>query len=239
VDETAAVTRSAAALWSALARTRGHRLVERPGFLAVDGTGLSGLRILVREPDPAPEDVAELEALVRAQADGELVVEDPHAGLDLSHLGLAARQLPLMIRYPTAVPAPSLPVTRVRDAATLAVVERIIVHGFPLSNPERYGPGQALPPALLETPGVELSVAHRDGEPAGAALCIADPEPAGAYWVTTLPEHRSHGVGRALMHALLDRPVPMVLVAARPGRPLYESLDFQLIGHANWWFPVT
>ncbi|MDT7801366.1 MAG: hypothetical protein QOI78_4799 [Actinomycetota bacterium] len=25
----------------------------------------------------------------------------------------------------------------------------------------------------------------------------------GAYWVATLPEHRSKGVGRALMHAVL------------------------------------
>jgi hypothetical protein len=39
------------------------------------------------------------------------------------------------------------------------------------------------------------------------------------------------------MHALLRRfdDRPMTLTASRMGRPLYESLGFEHITHANWW----
>ncbi|MBY8852223.1 hypothetical protein K7G98_29775, partial [Saccharothrix sp. MB29] len=54
--------RNATALTTALARARGHELVSRPGFLAMNGEPL--LRVLVRRPDPTPDDLAELALLV-------------------------------------------------------------------------------------------------------------------------------------------------------------------------------
>lgn len=39
-------TRNAAAFWTALAQTRGHGPLTRPGFVGVDGGERGGLRVL-------------------------------------------------------------------------------------------------------------------------------------------------------------------------------------------------
>jgi ribosomal protein S18 acetylase RimI-like enzyme len=59
----------------------------------------------------------------------------------------------------------------------------------------------------------------------------------GIYWVTTAMAHRSQGVGRQLMHAVLAdmTGLPITLTAAKPGRALYDSLDFEVITTATWW----
>jgi ribosomal protein S18 acetylase RimI-like enzyme len=80
----------------------------------------------------------------------------------------------------------------------------------------------------------------RDGVVAGVCLTVESDDAAGVYWVTTLPEHRSRGVGRALMHAVLNEfPVlPMTLSATEVGRPLYDSLGFSVVTQAAWWSNV-
>lgn len=73
--------------------------------------------------------------------------------------------------------------------------------------------------------------------PAGACLTVSDDSTVGLYWMTTLPEHRSRGVGRALLHGALNHQadLPMTLTAARAGRPLYDSLGFVPVADARWW----
>lgn len=232
--------RNAAAMWTALAESRGHRLLRRPGFLAVLGDVHAGLRILVRGPDPGPADRAELAALVRGRT-GPVVVEDQYARLDLTGLGLAPRTLPVLIRRPGPVPDPPLPVTPVERLDQLTVAEDVVVHGFPLEPFQPYRAGQAFPPALLDRPEVRFFLVHPDdagpgATPAGACLTVRD-EGVGLYWMTSLPAHRSRGVGRALLHGVLARfgDVPMTLTASRAGRPLYDSLGFLPVADAVWW----
>ncbi|MGR6317975.1 GNAT family N-acetyltransferase [Micromonospora soli] len=227
--------RNAAALWTALAESRGNPLLRRPGFLTVVGDARAGLRILLLDPDPAPDDRAELAALVRRRT-GPVVVEDQYAGLDLTGLGLTPRTLPVMIRRPGPVPGPALPVTPVERPDQLAVAEDVVVHGFPLEAFQPHRPGRAFPAALLDRPEVRFFLLHRDGTPAGACLTVRD-EGVGLYWMTSLPEHRSRGVGRALLHGVLGQlgDVPMTLTAARAGRPLYDSLGFVPVTEATWW----
>ncbi|MFR9775451.1 GNAT family N-acetyltransferase [Micromonospora sp. MS34] len=232
--------RNAAALWAALAEARGHALLRRSGFLAVAGDERAGLRILLLDPEPARDDRVELATLVRART-GPVVVEDQFARLDLADLGLTPRTLPVLIRRPGPVPGPSLPVTPVEHPDQLAAAEEVVVHGFPLERFQPYRPGAAFPAALLDRPETRFFLVHRDvteatGGPAGACLTIRD-EGVGLYWMTSLPEHRSRGVGRALLHDVLGRfgDVPMTLTAARAGRPLYESLGFVPVADATWW----
>ncbi|SCG68001.1 Acetyltransferase (GNAT) domain-containing protein [Micromonospora echinaurantiaca] len=229
-------TGNAAALWTALAETRRHPVTRRPGFLAVHGDDRAGLRVLLRTPEPAADDLAEIAALVRERSAGPVTVEDPFGGADLTGSGLTPRNLPVMIRPPAPVPAPSLRVTPVDDPERLATVERVVVSGFPLSRLQPYRPGEAFPVALLDRPGVRFLLAEVDGVPAGACLTVRA-EVAGLYWMTTLPEHRSRGVGRALLHAVLAELAgsPVTLTASRAGRPLYDSLGFRPVGRATWW----
>jgi len=226
--------RNAAGLWSALGKARGHDVVRGPGYLAVSG-GQAGTRVLILTPTPSQEDVAAVVALVGAAE--KVVVEDAFNVVDMAPAGLRSRQLPVMIRdHGPALPAPALPVKRI-GVDQLELVENLVVHGFELENFQPYRAGEAFPPELLTRAEVGLYVIDREGEPAGACLTITDHGVTGIYWVTTAPEHRSRGVGRQLMHAILaeagDQPV--TLTAASAGKPLYDSLDFEVIGPSTWW----
>jgi GNAT superfamily N-acetyltransferase len=231
-------TQNAAALWTALAEVRGHELARRPGFIAMTGDERSGARIVLLSPEADPAEVTEAAGAARRRSGGAVLVEDPFGTVDAAGLGLTPRQLPVMTRAGGAVAASStVTVTRARRADQLAVVERIVVAGFPVESFQPYHPGEAFPAGLLDYPGVTLFLASRGGTPAGACLTIVDGTVGGVYWVTTLPEHRSRGVGRALMHEVLCHlnGMPVTLTAARPGKPLYDSLGFQTLADATWW----
>ncbi|GGM61582.1 GNAT family N-acetyltransferase [Dactylosporangium sucinum] len=229
-------TRNAATFWTAVGEARGYALVRRPGFLAVSGDERAGLRVLTLVPDLSGAELSELIALARDQRGGRVVVEDAYGTVDMSALGLGARQLPVMIRYPGGPrPEPALKVEQATSLDGLRVAERIVVDGFALEHFQPYQPGVVFPEAILDR--VELFVAAIDDQPAGACLAIQDDETVGLYWVTTMPQHRSRGVARAIMHSMLRRydTLPMTLTASRLGRPLYESLGFEKIVDATWW----
>jgi GNAT superfamily N-acetyltransferase len=221
---------NAVAMWSVLARARGDAVVEHPAFTVIDGRRF---RIMVRTATPGAADKAELVELARAMKNQgrTVVVEDPFRVLDLGE-GMTARQLPVMVREPAPAPDPEQ-VGRVGSRDELARAEDVIVHGFPLEEYQPLEPGTVFPPSLLAQPGPAF---FTKGD-AGACLTMAHGGVGGAYWVTTLPEHRSRGVGRALTHAVLRHfdDLPVTLTASRSGRPLYEKLGFVDLGDANWW----
>lgn len=165
------------------------------------------------------------------------MVEDPYNTVDLSGTGLAQRQLPVMVRdRGPALPAPTLEVTRV-DATTLRTAEKMVVNDFELENFQPYREGEAFPQALLDHDGVALYLIAKDGAPAGTCLTITADGVGGIYWVTTAREHRSQGIGRQLMHAVLAdmTGLTVTLTAATAGRPLYDSLGFELVTPSTWW----
>lgn len=223
--------RNAAVLATALARTRGHVLISRDAFLAMSGPTL--LRVLAVRPDLDPDDFAELELLIK-RAGTRVVVEDSFGGIDGAALGLIPRHLPVMVRPPAPAPPPALEVRRVRTAAEWAVTEQVVVDGFPLPG---FPTGNALPLALKDREGFGLHAAWRDGVVAGACLTAEADDVVGVYWVTTLPRHRSRGVGRALLNSVVNEyPTrPMALSATKQGLPLYESLGFSVVTQATWW----
>ncbi|WP_432991415.1 GNAT family N-acetyltransferase [Dactylosporangium sp. CA-233914] len=232
MDAVELAARNTAVFWARVAQARGYAVARGDGWAAVTGDARMGRRVVtVGEADPA----AVRELAVRP---GRVAVEDAFGGVDLGAEGFTSRQLPVMIRYPGApVGEPRVPVRRVAAGEDLRTAERLVVEGFDLVHFQPYEPGVVFPDALLED--TEVYLAHLDGAPAGACLAVPQDEVVGVYWVTSMPEFRSRGVGRSLMHALLRRfdDRPMVLTASRAGRPLYESLAFATVADANWWTP--
>lgn len=231
---------NAAGWWAQLAAVRGNAMIRKPGYFWVPGSLRSGLRIMILRPDLGPGEIAEIMDLASSWPAGSRVtVEDPHNVVDLSALGFEASRLPVMARRPGPVAdLPRVTASRATSPEEAAIVERVVVHGFPLRQYLPYRAGEAIPPALAQRPGVACYLARRDGEPAGACLTFHGGAATGVYWVGTLPEHRSHGVGRAVMTAALNdiTDVPATLTATAAGRPLYESLGFRTVATATWWW---
>ncbi|WP_123453328.1 GNAT family N-acetyltransferase [Streptomyces sp. PanSC19] len=230
--------RNSAVLWTATGRCRGHEVVRRRGFVAVDGDERAGLRILIQEPDLDPGEVGELSELVRRAA-GPVYAEDPFGSTDLSHLGLRNWQMPVMLRTPGPVGEPALDVIRVRRPEDLQAAERIVIEGFELDGFTPHRPGELFPATLIEQPGVDVFLALHDGVPAGAAVSVVDDGIGSHYWVGTSSAFRSRGVGRAVMLGSLAHlaDLPVTLTASKLGRPLYESLGYTVAVPSTWWGP--
>lgn len=228
--------RNSAALWTAIGRCRGHEVIRRRGFVAVNGDVRAGLRILIQEPHLDPDELTEASELVR-RAPGPVNAEDPFSSTDLGHLGMRGWQMPIMVRPPGPAGEPVLDVIRVRRPEDLQAAERIVIEGFELTGFTPYRPGELFPPALIEQPGVDVFLAVHDGVPAGAAVTVVDDGVGGHYWVGTSPAFRSRGVGRAVMLGSLAHlaDLPVTLTASKLGRPLYETLGYTAAAHATWW----
>ncbi|MFB7605983.1 GNAT family N-acetyltransferase [Streptomyces gardneri] len=228
--------RNSAALWIATGRSRGHEVVRRRGFVAVDGGERAGVRVLIQEPGLDPGELAELGELVRRAA-GPVNAEDPFSSTDLSHLGMRNWQMPVMLRQPGSVDEPAMDVIRVQRPEDLQEAERIVIEGFELTGFEPYRPGELFPMDLIGQPGVDVFVASHDGVAAGACVSVVDEGIGSHYWVATSSAFRSRGVGRAVMLGALAplADLPVTLTASKLGRPLYESLGYTVAAPSTWW----
>ena len=220
---------NAARMWSALvpdARvTDGCLRAERP----------QGVRLIPLRP-------ADVSTALHAESPARTVVlEDVFSETAQVTADSRAVRMPVMIRQAAplglALP-PDVRITEVRDTDELAVAERTMVDGFPLGAYQPYVRGRALPPRLLGLPGWRVWLAYRHGRPAAAAYTYDDGTAVGVYWLATLPEHRSAGLGRAIMTTAVAAYPSRVftLVATDAGRPLYESLGFRAVRTATWHF---
>ncbi|PRY02418.1 GNAT family N-acetyltransferase [Allonocardiopsis opalescens] len=229
-------------LWTRLGRARGLPVRAHPCYLAVDGgPELGGLRVLVGRTPPGPAEAAAIAALAAASA-GPAVVEDHSGALTADDLpGFTPRTLPVMVREPGpangGARGTGTEVREARGAEELRTVERIIVDGFPVPPFQPYSPGRLLPGALLGDAACAFLSARREGADAGCCLLLRTAGATGVYWVATLPEHRSRGVGRAIMAAAIARSpdLPLALCATAAGEPLYRSLGFTRVAESTWW----
>jgi GNAT superfamily N-acetyltransferase len=193
----------------------------------------------------------------RAAERGRVVVEDSFGELELpAGDGITVDRYPLMIRPPAAdEPLPGLDpggagasgsgagvrVVRAASRDALALAERVIVDGFPRRALQPFRPERMLPPLVLTVPAWQTWLAYRDGEPAAACCTFDDGTVLGINWLATLPRHRSHGLGRAVMCAALGFCAhrAAVLVATVAGEPLYSALysalGFRTVTKATWY----
>ncbi|MEV4538922.1 GNAT family N-acetyltransferase [Asanoa sp. NPDC049518] len=147
--------------------------------------------------------------------------------------------MPVMVRPPGTVRVSGEPaqVARVTTPDDLALAERTIVEGFPVSALRPWRKGEALPARVLNIPGCSVWLAHLRDQPAAAGCTFDDGAVVGVYWLATLPEYRFAGLGRAVMtKAINTRPDrPFVLTATDAGRPLYESMNFRAVTTTTWY----
>ncbi|WP_371484610.1 GNAT family N-acetyltransferase [Kitasatospora sp. NBC_00315] len=249
---------NAAGFWLAQARVHGWEQLRRPGFTAVRCArdSADAHRVVVTRPyGEAGLLEAELDELLRTWGTTQLCLEDPYGHLDLSRFGCVHGLAMAVMTRPGVIPSggeragrvaglsglPSygveLTVSEVLDAGELAAMERTVVEGFPIPARQPWVSGGMLPLGLLGETGLRAWLARVAGRPAGGCLTYDDGDTVGVYWVTTLAEHRSRGVARALLETALaaqpDRPA--TLVATLLGEPLYRKLGFVEQGLTRWW----
>jgi len=241
-----------AEMWASLAPWSRVTSGAAPGVVVVDIPDQRVTRVILRQP--LPTGAGQIGALMRRAAErGGVVVEDSFGGLALPAMdGMTVDRYPLMIRPPAAVeplPGPDpgggvaagtgagVRVVRAADREALAQAERVIVNGFPRRALQPFRPECMLPPLVLTIPGWQTWLAYREGEPAAACCTFDDGAALSINWLATLSEHRSHGLGRAVMCAALGSCVrrPAVLVATAAGGPLYSSLGFRTVTEAAWY----
>ncbi|MGW6918509.1 GNAT family N-acetyltransferase [Kitasatospora sp. NPDC054939] len=243
---------NAAAYWLAQARTHGWEAVHTPRFTAVRCEGdAADSRVLVTRPYGQPDALkAELLDVLHRWRTQQYCLEDPYGQLDMRPHGCeAALGQAVMIRKPGDAPAGAASVPPRREPPTtlttgealdpgaLAEVEQVVVEGFPVPGHRQQAPGTLLPARLLAAPGHRAWLARIDDRPAGACISFDDGTTVGLYYVTTLPAHRSHGIGRAVVEAALaahpDRTA--TLVSTLLGEPLYRRLGFTEHAVTRWW----
>jgi len=234
---------NAAAMWMSLAPWSRPVPGTAPGVAAVDLPAQRGGRVILRWRGAAGS--RQPVALVRAVGlRGRVVVEDSFGDLALRRhggardAGVTVDRMPLMLRPAgSAPPGDRAAVVLVADHEELVQAERVIVNGFPRPALQPYRPGRMLPPWVLTTPGWRTWLAYRHGRPAAACCTYEDGATLGVYWLAALPEHRSAGLGRAIMCAALAACPgrPAVLVATAAGVPLYSSLGFVAVAEAAWY----
>jgi GNAT superfamily N-acetyltransferase len=234
---------NAAAMWVSLAPLSRPVPGTAPGVTAVDLPAQRGGRVILRWRGAAGS--RQPVALARSVGlRGRVVVEDSFGDLALPRHGgskdggVTVDRMPLMLRPAGGAPAgPRAAVVLVTDQAALVQAERVIVDGFPRPALQPYRPARMLPPWVLTTPGWRTWLAYRHGRPAAACCTYDDGAALGVYWLAALPEHRSAGLGRAIMCAALAASPgrPAALVATAVGVPLYSSLGFAAVAESAWY----
>lgn len=169
-------------------------------------------------------------SLVAAEPRSKAVVAEDSFGVQAAGPlpeGVVLKHMPVMVRSPGPI-AVTGEATRV-DAASFADATKVIVDGFPAIA--------GFPPSILELPGWHFWLSERDGLPAAAGYGFDDGRSVGIYLLATLPEHRGHGLARAIMtHTIAACPTrEAVLVATLDGQPLYGKLGFKTVSMATWY----
>jgi GNAT superfamily N-acetyltransferase len=207
------------------------------GALIGDSGDLTNPVILTQ---PVPESdsaslIAEVADLIPATTPYFLL--NPWLSPDFAPHGLALLgHPPLMVRFPAPRPdggPEGVHVVEVRDDDTLAVAERVLIAGYPMSGST---PGSVLSPGLLDGT-TRVWLGYVDGE---AVSVAAAHEAAGTTlveYVAVLRAARGKGAGAAVTWAatLADPEAPAVLVASDDGRPTYERLGYVPLERWTAW----
>ena len=145
-----------------------------------------------------------------------------------------------VLRGPVGEPADAPPsgvtVRRAESADDLALIERIIIDGYPVPELDRLPPNRALDPALLGS-AVRHWIGYLDGTPSAAAASHAAHGVVNLCLAATLPAARRRGVWRALATArCASTPdLPAVAFTSDYSRPGFLRMGFLPITRFTLW----
>jgi hypothetical protein len=145
-----------------------------------------------------------------------------------------------VVRGPAGEPAGAPPsevnVRRAESAGDLALVERIIIDGYPMPELDRLPANRAMGPALLAS-AVRHWIGSLDGTPTATAASHAAHGVINLCLAATLPAARRRGVWRALVAArCADTPdLPAVAFTSDYSRPGFLRMGFLPITRFTLW----
>lgn len=227
---TLAAVRAMADRAVAWAEAAGGRVRREPGLVLADaGSPCPFLNVAAAT---GPLDAA---TATRAASffGGTFVVISPRPTPDLRPAGLVLMGHPPLLVRPAGGTAPAPPagvtVTRVRDAATLAVFDRVLAQGYPM-------PESPAPEALLGG-ATRFWLAHADGDPVATAVSHSAHGVVDVEAVATLPGYRGRGIGAAVTWAatLAEPARPAVLIASDDGVGVYRAMGYLPIARWTMW----
>jgi GNAT superfamily N-acetyltransferase len=150
--------------------------------------------------------------------------------------------VPAMMRSLADLPPVLLPdgveIARVCTAQDQADWLAVLMAGFEEPEAARPDFGQYLAGSLAEPQsGLEHFVARSYGEPCAISTLLRARYAAGIYHVTTLPDYRGRGLGKALTLAAMETAqragyATAILFATPSGCPLYQGLGFETVATA-------
>ena len=149
-----------------------------------------------------------------------------------------------VVRGPVGEPADAPPsevkVRRAESPEDLALVERILIDGYPAPELDGLPANRALGPALLGS-SVRHWIGYLGGTPVATAASHAAHGVVNLCLAATLPAARRHGVWRTLVAArCADTPdLPAVAFTSDYSRPGFLRMDFLPITRFTLWAVVA
>jgi len=216
-------------------RALGHRTEWRDGWwLTPDDVPVIFFRAIAIRPGADPR-----VPLRTCHLADWLAVCDPWSDLDLGRNGLRYEaDRPWMVRPAGPVPQISVPdgvvIERVADDAGLVDFERTAAIGFGATpQPPHTWHGRG----LLADARFDLWLGRHAGDAIATANGFREAGVLGIYSVSTLPDARRRGSGRAMTaRAVAATPdVPAVLQPSEMAEPLYRRLGFERFTTFRTW----
>lgn len=197
---------------------------------------------------PIPADPDEVMGRLNAffaEQDGqhrEIYIFSPWPTPDLRPYGWRLGGHPPLHLLPAGSQRPPTPadvrIERVTDRASLEVLERIAIDGFPMEGIDSSTPGNVFGASLLDRPNHRFWLGWLDGEPAGVAVCSIDHGINQVILIATLPEARGRGLGAALTWeaSLADPSLPAMLLSSDLGRRVYDRMGYLPLFRWTVWY---
>jgi GNAT superfamily N-acetyltransferase len=227
--------------------TPGGRIEERDGLVLIDSRAtdsMGNVAIVTLPPLDAAHLIAEAAAFFAADREPWILFALPDAAQEVEgparHRGLRDEGwFPGLVLDPIPPDIPRRPegveVRQVRTLEELQAFERAASRAYEVESGPVYD-------RWLSYPGFSFHLAYHRDEPVATATLVASHGVAGIVYVSTVPEARRRGFGRAAVWAAIEAGREQglrtsSLWATPMGRPMYEKMGFRTVTSYRIWSP--